>query len=98
MIVDRACQRGAYARGVLKIGEARAHHSLQTSEMREQRSTTRRSESGHRLEHGFAIAPRASTTMTCNGKSVCLIAHPLNEVQRCAVGLQHNRVRSAMQK
>jgi hypothetical protein len=98
MIVDRARQRRTDALGILQIGEARAHDALQAAEMRQQRSPPRRSQSGHRLEHRLATTARASTAMARDGKSVRLIAHPLDEVQRCTVGLQHEGLGAAVQK
>jgi hypothetical protein len=61
--------------------------------MRQYGAPPRRPEPGYGLEHRLAIAPRAPPPMPGDREAMRFIAHPLNEMQRRAVGLEHDRRR-----
>ena len=79
-VIIKASRQGCPDSGhLLEIGDARAHDALKSSEVLQQLATLRGPEAWHDLEHGLVVATGALAPMAGDGKTVGLVANPLDQ-------------------
>jgi hypothetical protein len=82
VIIKASGQGCPDSRHLLEVGHARAHHTLESSEVLEQLATLRGTQAGHDLQDRFVVAASTLAPMAGDSEAVRLVPNALNQARR----------------
>src|SRR5688572_3433219 len=83
VLVDRLRQRFADTAHLRKVVDTRPQYALQAAELLQQLPAARRAEPRNGFERRFVVPPGAPAPVTEDRETMRLVAHALDQVQRC---------------